>query len=187
MSRLLGQNKRISLQTERTRYNPGEPIRIYANVLSDPYQPVTKESHTVVIERPGDVDSAQLVTLVPDPATPGLYFGSYIARQNGDYLLRAQDREAEITGTVEFTVAADPLEDRDTSAKPEIASAIALAAGVNVVEPGSLAALIDNLPSPEMSRIVSREIELWDTPVLYLLLVLLLAVEWYLRRRENLL
>jgi hypothetical protein len=38
-----------------------------------------------------------------------------------------------------------------------------------------------------MQRVVSREIELWDTPLLYLLLVLFAGLEWYLRRRESLL
>ena len=89
MSRLLGQNKRISLQTERTRYNPGEPIRIFANVLSETYEPVVKESHTVVVERRGFADSVQQVVLISDPATPGVYFGSLPAGQDGEYVLRA--------------------------------------------------------------------------------------------------
>jgi len=187
MSRLLGQNKRISLQTERTRYNPGEPIRVFANVLSETYEPVVKESHTVVIERRGFADSAQQVVLASDPSTPGAYFGALPAGQDGQYVLRAQDHEAEISGTIGFTVAADPLEDRDTSANPTIARNVAQASGGSVVGPGELAGLIDNLPAPEMSRIVSREVELWDTPLLYLLLVLLVVLEWSLRRRENLL
>ncbi len=187
MSRLLGQNKQISLQTERSRYNPGEPVRIYANVLSDAYEPVEKESHTVVIERKGDIDSTQSVVLVPDPATPGIYFGTYVASQDGEYILRGQDHEAESSGSVEFAVADDPIEDRDTSAKPGIASSIAKASGGSVVAPGELASLIDKLPAPEMSRIVARELELWDTPILYILLILFLGIEWYLRRRENLL
>lgn len=187
MSRLLGQNKRISLQTERPRYNPGEPIRIYANVLSDSYEPVKKESHTVVIGRSDDTGSAEPVVLVPDPATPGLYFGTHVAGKEGTYLLRGQDGETEITGTVGISVEDDPLEDRDTAAKPKIAEAIAKASGGSVVAPGELAALIDKLAAPETSRVVSREMELWDTPLLYLPLVFLLGLEWYLRRRENLL
>ena len=38
-----------------------------------------------------------------------------------------------------------------------------------------------------MSRVVAREMDLWDTPLLYLLLLLFLGIEWFLRRRENLL
>ena len=84
-------------------------------------------------------------------------------------------------------MAADPLEDRDTSANPTIAQNVAHASGGSVVGPEELAGLIDSLPAPEMSRIVSREVELWDIPLLYLLLLLLVGVEWSLRRRENLL
>lgn len=187
MSRLLGQNKRISLQTERKRYNPGEPVRVYANVLSETYQPVVKDSHTVVIERPGFKDARQELKLIPDPQTPGLYIGTLPADEKGEYVLGPQTHEAEISSSVEFSVANDSLEDRDTSAKPELAQKIAKASGGKVVAPVDLPEFIDTLPSQSMQRVVSREIELWDTPLLYLLLVLFAGLEWYLRRRESLL
>ena len=187
MSRILGQNRRIALQTERARYNPGEPVRVYANVLSPTYEPVVKESHTLVMERDGFDDSARELILLPDPGTPGLYFGAIPAGQEGDYKIRAQDHELEHSGTAEFIVASDPIEDRDTAARPDIAEAVANASGTAVVTPAELASLIDNVPAPEMTRIISREVELWDTPILYLLLLLFLGLEWMLRRRENLL
>lgn len=187
MSRLLGQNKRISLQTERKRYNPGEPIKVYANVLSESYEPAVKESHTVVVERTGFVDSAQELTLIPDPATPGVYFGTLPAGAEGDYVLRALEHEQEISSTVDFSVAYDPLEDRDTAAKLQIASEVAKRSGGKVVAPVALPSFIDALPTQTMTRVVSIEIELWDTPLLYLPLVLFAGLEWYLRRRESLL
>lgn len=107
--------------------------------------------------------------------------------QDGEYVLRAQDHEAGISSTVALTVATDLVEDRDTSAQPEIARNIAQASGGTVARPTELGAFIDALPAQEMSKVVSRELELWDTPVLYLLLVLLAGLEWCLRRRENLL
>jgi uncharacterized membrane protein len=187
MSRLLGQNKRISLQTERSRYNPGEAVRVYANVLSETYQPMIKESHTIIVEKKGISDSAQDLMLIPDPSTPGIYFGSLPAGTQGSYVLRAQDKDREISATVEYTVAMDPLEDRDTAAKPEIATAIAKASGTVVVATSELADLVDNLSAPDVSRIISREMELWDSPILYILLLLFVGLEWTLRRRENLL
>ena len=98
-----------------------------------------------------------------------------------------QAHEAEVSSTVEFNVAQDSLEDRDTSAKPDLAREIAEASGGQVVAPVALPGFIDGLPSQPMSRVVSREIELWDTPLLYILLVLFAGLEWYLRRRESLL
>ena len=187
MSRLLGQNKRISLQTEHTRYSPGELIRIYANVLSESYEPVEKESHSVVIQRPGYADSTQTVVLVPDPATPGIYTGAVPAGEDGSYVLRGQDHETEISGTVDLSVSTELLEDRDTSAQPEIAKDVANASGGKVVQPTELASFIDSLPAQKRPRIGSREVELWDRPELYLLLLMAASLEWYLRRRENLL
>ncbi|MBT7701710.1 MAG: hypothetical protein HN700_15585, partial [Verrucomicrobia bacterium] len=139
MSRVLGQNRRISLQTERARYNPGEPVRVYANVLSAMYEPVVKESHTLVMERDGFADSARELLLLPDPGTPGLYFGAIPAGPEGDYKIRAQDHELEHSGTAAFIVASDPIEDRDTAARPDIAEAVANASGTAVVAPADLA------------------------------------------------
>ena len=110
-----------------------------------------------------------------------------LAGPDGQYVLRAQSHEAQISSTVALTVATDLVEDRDRSAQPKIARNIAKASGTAVARPTQLGAFVDALPTQEMSKVVSRELELWDTPVLYLLLVLLAGLEWYLRRRENLL
>lgn len=187
MSRLLGQNKRISLQTERKQYNPGESVRVYANVLSETYQPVVEDSHSVVLERPGFADARQELALIPDTQTPGLYYGTFPAGEEGQYKLGPQAHEAEISSTVEFAVAFDSLEDRDTSANPELARKIAETSGGQVVAPIELPGFIDKLPSQKMKRVVSKEIELWDTPLLYLPLILFAGLEWFLRRRESLL
>ena len=187
MSRLLGMNKRISLQTERSRYNSGEAVRVYANVLTETYQPMIKENHTVVIEQKGNKDSARDLILLPDPKTPGVYFGSLPAGAEGDYILKAKESEAEISSSVEYVVAQDPLEDRDTGAKPKIAKSIAETSGTKIVRPGELASLLDSIKAPEMSKIVAREIDLWDSPFLYIILLIVVSSEWTLRRRENLL
>ena len=51
----------------------------------------------------------------------------------------------------------------------------------------SLGDLAKLLPG-EMARPlpIEREKALWDIPAIFLLLVILTGVEWYLRRRENL-
>ena len=158
-----------------------------ADVLSQAYEPVVAESHTVVVERRGYADSARAVTLLPDPATPGMYFGTFPAGPDGDYLLRAEDHQVDISGTVEFVVAGEPLEDRDTAAKPRIAAGIAESSGGKVAAPAELAGLVDSLPAEDISKIVERELDLWDTPAIYLAIIALAGLEWFLRRRENLL
>ena len=74
-----------------------------------------------------------------------------------------------------------------STAYPKAAAEIAKASGGKVIATRDLAAWIDKIPAPEMSRVVAREMDLWDTPLLYLLLLVFLGIEWFLRRRENLL
>ncbi|MCP4594670.1 MAG: hypothetical protein GY842_28390, partial [bacterium] len=49
LSRLLGQNKRISLETNRKSYGSGEEVLIFAKVLSETFEPVDQPSYTVTV------------------------------------------------------------------------------------------------------------------------------------------
>ena len=51
----------------------------------------------------------------------------------------------------------------------------------------SLASLPADLGEQEpLSKVVRLQIDLWDKPVFFILLVVFAGAEWYLRRRDNL-
>ena len=39
---------------------------------------------------------------------------------------------------------------------------------------------------PPLSKVERMQIDLWDKPILFVLLVVFAGIEWYLRRRDNL-
>ena len=51
LSRLLGQNKQITLETGRREYSAGEQVRIYANVLTQSFEPDIRDSYTIELSR----------------------------------------------------------------------------------------------------------------------------------------
>lgn len=199
LSRKLGQNKQITLETGRKQYATGDRIELFANVLSESFDPVEEDFYPVLLDKNESNDPSVEIKLDPVPGTPGLYSKSFLAVKEGNFVLKAQDSDAPKANTVEFEVENIPLEQRETSMREDVATQIAALSGGNrlmaLTEMGqdanssghSLGDLAKLLPG-EMARPlpIEREKALWDIPAIFLLLVILTGVEWYLRRRENL-
>ncbi|MEK6235712.1 MAG: hypothetical protein N2C14_13470 [Planctomycetales bacterium] len=187
LSRLLGKNKQISLETDRRSYSAGEQIQIFANVLTQAFEPVIESSYTVILERKDSVAAAAEMELTPVPDSPGLYSGTHLASEDGDYQLRTRPRDAEVSNQVDFEVATIPLEDRETGMQADVVRQIAEQSGGKRLNLLSLNELTKELgENKELSRPARMQIELWDKPILFILLVMFAGTEWYMRRRENL-
>jgi uncharacterized membrane protein len=186
LSRLLGQNKRITLETSRKSYGSGEEVLIYANVLSETYEPVDLSEYTVTIGRAGDDDGSELeLTSVPDQ--PGLYSGVHYAGAEGDYQIKAMLDDAEAANVADFSIVNIPLEGRETAVNTEVARQMAELSGGKVVALSDLPTLPSEFGYPkEMKTTVSRQQAIWDVPFLFVLFVLFAGVEWYVRRKDNL-
>jgi hypothetical protein len=101
---------------------------------------------------------------------------------------------------VEFEVENVPVEQRETAMREDVANQIAaLSGGKRLLlsldeeqddnstghQLGDLGALLrtDEVIRPLTIR---REKALWDIPAIFVILIFLTGLEWYLRRRENL-
>ncbi len=195
LSRKLGQNKQVTLETSRKQYSTGERVELFANVLTENFDPVDYESYSVLLDKNGSGDYPIEVSLDPVPGNPGLYGTSILATEAGSYVLKAGDSDALKANVVEFEVDRLSLEQRETSMRDDLADQLASLTGGNRLfdfsgddsdGPG-VSDLAGLLPSklPDSLR-VEREKALWDMPAFFLLLVFLTGLEWYLRRRENL-
>ena len=49
LSRLMGEHKRIRLETDRTLYEDGEQVRLYAHVLDEDFEPVVQPSFAITV------------------------------------------------------------------------------------------------------------------------------------------
>lgn len=187
LSRLLGKNKQITLETDRRTYGAGEQVQVYANVLTQSFDPVVQPSYTVVLNREGADGSATELELKPAPDSPGLYIGVHMAGAEGSYKLKTQPQDAEVSNQVGFEIANIQMEDRETAAQTDVARQIAEQSGgksLGLLDLGGLSAeLGKETPLFKRSRL---EMDLWDTPLLFILLGLFASIEWFMRRRNNL-
>jgi uncharacterized membrane protein len=186
LSRLLGQNKRITLETSRKSYGSGEEVLIYANVLSENYEPVELPEYTVSVGKSGDEDGTEL-ELTPVPDQPGLYSGVHYAGAEGSYQLKALNDDVEAANVVGFSVVNVPLESLETAVDVELARQMAELSGGKVVGLNDLQALPEEFGYPKkLTTTIRKEQAIWDAPFLFVLFVLFVGLEWYLRRKDNL-
>jgi len=136
-----------------------------------------------------DVPAAESVELEldPVPGSPGLYGGSCFAADEGSYVVRARRGDQPVANTARFEVENVPLEQRETAMRDDLAERIAALSGGKRLQPNELADLPELLKTDEQQSVtIHKEKDLWDMPVLFVLLVVISGTEWYIRRRENL-
>ena len=187
LSRLLGANKQISIETDSNSYSSGDQIRIFANRLTESFEPVDEESYEVVLEEKDNPDSSTIIEMTAVEDTPGLYAGSYLASKDGNYEIKAQLQDADKSNIAEFSVRTVDLEDQETAMQPEVARQAAEISGGRLLSLAGLGHFPGTLPEETLiANTVKIERELWDTPLWFILIAVLAGAEWFLRRKDNL-
>ena len=187
LSRLLGANKQISIETDSNSYSSGDQIRIFANRLTESFEPVDEESYEVVLEEKDNPDSSTIIEMTAVEDTPGLYAGSYLASKDGNYEIKARLQDADKSNTAEFSVRTVDLEDQETAMQPEVARQAAEISGGRQLSLAGLGDFPGTLPEETLiANTVKIERELWDTPLWFILIAVLAGAEWFLRRKDNL-
>jgi len=187
LSRLLGANKQIALETDRRNYSAGEQIKIFANVLSETFEPVTEPAFKVLLEQAGPTQTPIELELEPVPNSPGLYAGLHLAAEDGAFVIKTLPIHREHSNVVEFEVKTTPLEQRETDMQAKVVRQVAELSGGQAYRLSELGALPGRLHRDEpLTQSIHRERDLWDLPLLFVAMVLITGVEWFLRRRDNL-
>jgi hypothetical protein len=187
LSRLMGEHKRIRLETDRATYPIGDQIMLYAHVLDDHFEPRSQSGFDVVVSAMGDAGGkAQRVTLRPDVANPGLYEGYFSPPRPGRYRMEANTADRSLSNTTEFQVADIKPEMANTEMQVDRLRRIADLSGgkcLNMLELQDMASLLNREPHTSTVR---TEVPLWSNGVIAILVVLLMGVEWIVRRRYDL-
>ncbi len=186
LSRLMGEHKRIRLETDRTLYQDGEQVRLYAHVLDEDFEPVVQQSFEISVNGADGNELREPVSLQPDRTSPGLYEGYFTAPAAGRYRLEANEDDKEISNTTEFQVAVVNRELSDTHMRRDGLQRMAELTGGRLLAPEEMAKLGSLLDAKPITTSVRSERPLWDGWLVAALLIGLLGMEWILRRRNDL-
>ncbi|NQT87587.1 hypothetical protein HQ560_12530, partial [bacterium] len=187
LSRLMGEHKRIRLETDRATYPVGEKALLYAHVLDDHFEPITQSGFDVTVSAIDDLGAEpQRVTLRPDVENPGLYEGYFSPPRPGRYRMEANAADRSLSNTTEFQVADIKPEMANTDMQIEQLHRIADLSGgkcLSVLQLQELSSLLNREPH---TTTVRTELPLWDNGLVACLLVVLMGFEWIVRRRYDL-
>jgi len=189
LSRLMGEHKRIRLETDRATYPVDGQVMLYAHLLDEDFEPLTQPGFDVEVSELGDeaADATpRRVTLRPDASNPGLYEGYFSPTRAGGYRVEANSTDRPLSNSTEFQVADLRPELARTDAQIEHLRRIADLSGaetLGVLELSRLRTLLDRSPH---TMTIRSDVPLWDNAWIATLLVLLLGTEWILRRKYDL-
>ncbi len=187
LSRLMGEHKRIRLETDRATYPIGDQALLYAHVLDDHFEPITQPGFDVTVSAMDDSGKEpQRVSLRPDLAHPGLYEGYFSPPRPGRYRMEANSADRSLSNATEFQVADIKPEMANTDMQIDRLRKISDLSGgqcISIRQIQDLAPLLNRKP---YTTTVHTEFSLWDNGLVVFLLVALTGFEWIARRRYDL-
>lgn len=186
LSRLMGEHKRVRLETDRSFYPVDGQCRLYAHVLDDNFDPIVQPIFRVSVNGLDGKQVKELVSLRPDRSQAGLYEGYFTPVEAGRYRLEANEDDREVSSSTEFQVSDIRQELLDTDMRSDHLQRIAELTGGAVIGIRELPQLTSLIKSDPVEITLLSERPLWDNGIVALLLVGLLGFEWFLRRKHDL-
>lgn len=186
--KLLGGRSPLVVDTDRSSYTPGSVATLRARFRAGD----AAGSASSVLQAQVEVGDAEpeAVMLTPDPEDPGLFTAQIQVSTSGEHLLRVwpSDRiQAGAEGAahrflVEFPdrEIAQPAQDRATL------TAIAERTGGRVFDLHEIEDIAGAFAIGRVALTHQDRQELWDAPIFFGTLLLLLFLEWVLRKRHRL-
>ena len=186
LSRLLGENKRIRVEVDRTEARVGEPVEVYANALNEVYEPATDPACAVHVVAVGAAGSPAELRLEAVAGMPGLYRGTYVPRKEGRYRVVPSAKGEPSSNEALFEVRGLSSEQGETAMRRDLLARIAELTGGRHFSIAELPMLPEYLHAEPGMTAGRREVELWDVWVFPVVFLVLVSLEWALRRRQDL-
>jgi uncharacterized membrane protein len=179
--------ERVEVMAEPARVGPGEPVTLRARVVDSIYMDVNDATVTVEVTSPtGKIATVPLDwTLKND----GTYAGRFVAEEQGTYRFTTLAvRGKDSTRAPDGALLADSRgADMDhAELRVPLLERIAKETGGKYYPINSLAHLPDDVVLTASGITAHESRDLWDMPIVLLLLVLLLGAEWGYRRWRGL-
>jgi hypothetical protein len=187
LSRLHAGNKRVTIETDRAEYGTAETIKVFANVLNPFLDPVQARSYTVHLSPTDAPEEEEPIRLAPVPGVPGFYEGSALARDPGSYRVLAAQADREAANSPNLEVRDVKLELREPGMRLGIARRLAeRTEGISASTHKELQHLVGSIRAQSPLRKERVDLEVWDTPLVFVLILLFAGLEWIIRRIQRL-
>ena len=177
----------VEVETDRDRFEPGSTVTLRAMVRDAAFREVNRAQVTAAIELPsGDEVEVPLDWSVE---RDGEFVGTFAAGERGHYRVEVDARsEGELLGVAASGFAVDTLNEElfGAARRDSVLGRIARETGGRQYGLDEMDSLVEDLSVSREGTTVREARDLWDMPILFLLLVALLGGEWAVRRRLGL-
>jgi hypothetical protein len=184
----LAESEFVSLDAGRMNYQEGEPIEIRSRLRKNGTTPLKDAEVQAIISRDGLPPI--VINLTPNQELPGIYNGTATNLPAGNYRVKvfANGVPREMLDIeTEFNVSAKPsVELNEKSADVVSLKRLAESTGGKYLSESELPNLIDLLQPYSQGKIIETETMLWQSYYWFVPVVILLAIEWLLRKRLGL-
>ncbi len=177
----------INIFTDKKIYKSGEQINFSAKIFDQNYQKIKDASVLLKIKTEAEADS-EMLSLSLDQM--GDYTGRLRSLSPGKYLFEGEVFRNELkigSKKGEFTVEEYSLEDADLSTDFDLLKKMAEVSGGKFYEKDQIGNLLTDLELAEKQEERTKEIQLWNHPILLILFIGCLSAEWAIRKRAQLL
>lgn len=180
---LLGEAKRTQLTADKKSYSSGERVTIYARLYTASYEPIAEPSVRAIVVPAGQTSPRTSVLMRPLPGQPGMYRGEFTAAAPGVYdVFVEQDEKTRL----EVPVMDAKLETGQTAMNETLLRELATISGGAFFREEDLHRLPDAMDL-RTERIRSTfDVEVWSSPLYFVVLMMLVTAEWVLRKMNQL-
>ena len=188
----VGAKAKLTVELNKDLFAPDESVQIQATVLDATLNPDDSATVTALVTDPFNTDP-QTLPMRSLLTGQGLYAVGFDPADVGDYAIEVTAELADgtkMSATTTFSVGETLEEFRDPAQKIELLREIAAASGGAYLSadqardiPGLIERRVQQMKTDQMEH---EHKDLWDTPLLFVLLVGALTIEWAVRRRAGL-
>jgi hypothetical protein len=159
-------------------------IELSANVRDKEYMPAPDAKVTAHLIGPNGI--SMMLDMTPTAENPGVFHAAWTAEKPGSYLaeVTAEKGSQQLgSDTFPFERIDGVAENFHTVQNRELLEKLATETGGRYWKPGELSRLPNEISYSDAGISVRDIKELWNMPVVFLWLLLLMAAEWLLRRK----
>jgi len=158
------------------------PLRV--SVRDKAYQTVSGATVQTTIVRPDG--GSDVMDLKPDPLEPGTYTGTYTADKPGTYVaetIARQDKTELGRDALTFRREDGVAENFGAAQNRDLLEKLSSDTGGSYYTPGNAKKLTGEVAVSEAGITAHDNLDIWDMPILFLLVILIRGGEWLLRRK----
>jgi hypothetical protein len=182
MLHVLGGSARTRLSTDKKSYVTGERVLVFGRLTGEAHEPLTEPSIKGVFGlRSGGKQTEVILRAAPDH--PGLYRSEFVAPLPGQYQFFV---ERDLNTPLDFTVTEPKFEFGETAMNEVLLRDMAANTGGAFFREEDLFKLPDTIAAKSERVKSPLEVELWSSPLYFVLMLLVLSGEWVLRKMSQL-